>query len=500
MHQPAAIEHLAEALSITTEPRERASIAQVLSTALLFADRCHDAVGILDRAVNELDAVDPVLAQALEAQLIGVSAQQLSTREVHARHFERVRARALGDSPAERQLLAHLAHWTGIAGDAPASVLRTLAERAAAEGELLAEVTSDSQTFYCVPCCLYYSDSLEPARYWLDRALDDARARGSLVGFATASCLRSDVLYRLGELAEAEADARAAIEAAGSEGWVLAPAAVDFLTQVLIERGELTEAEALVAGSQIPTGLDEPVITNWLLHARALLQLANGELQSATDNLLRCGEWFNAWGARNPGVIDWRTDATLALAQLGELDHARRLSAEAIGLSKTMEEPRSLGMALRAAGIIEGGADGVDLLREAVTTLASSPARLEHARALVDLGAALRRQNHRKEAREPLRQGTALAGRSGATVLAGRGQSELIATGARPRRLSLSGIEALTPQERRVAGLAADGLSSPQIAQQLFVTVNTVESHLRHAYAKLDIHSRNELPRALATS
>ena len=73
----------------------------------------------------------------------------------------------------------------------------------------------------------------------------------------------------------------------------------------------------------------------------------------------------------------------------------------------------------------------------------------------------------------------------------------LLATGARPRRLVLSGLEALTPSERRVAEMAADGLSNRDIAQALFVTPKTVEVHLSNAYRKLDIHSRGELPNAL---
>jgi DNA-binding CsgD family transcriptional regulator len=152
------------------------------------------------------------------------------------------------------------------------------------------------------------------------------------------------------------------------------------------------------------------------------------------------------------------------------------------------------------SGVIASGAEAVERLRGAVEVLADAPARLEHARALVDLGAALRRQNKRGEAREPLREGVELARRCGATALVERGQSELIAAGARPRRMALTGVEALTPSERRVAGLAADGLSTPEIAQQLFVTVNTVESHLRHVYAKLGVHSRDELPGALGRS
>jgi DNA-binding CsgD family transcriptional regulator len=74
---------------------------------------------------------------------------------------------------------------------------------------------------------------------------------------------------------------------------------------------------------------------------------------------------------------------------------------------------------------------------------------------------------------------------------------ELLATGARPRRTALTGPDALTSAERRVADLAADGLSNRQIAQHLFITQPTVETHLRHAFHKLGITSRAELPAQL---
>jgi DNA-binding CsgD family transcriptional regulator len=117
---------------------------------------------------------------------------------------------------------------------------------------------------------------------------------------------------------------------------------------------------------------------------------------------------------------------------------------------------------------------------------------------MADLGAALRRCNRRSEARAPLARARGTAHRCGALVLTERAQDELRATGARPRRFALAGSEALTASERRVARLAASGLSNREIAQQLFVTVNTVESHLRHGYLKLGVHSRAELPAALS--
>ena len=149
-------------------------------------------------------------------------------------------------------------------------------------------------------------------------------------------------------------------------------------------------------------------------------------------------------------------------------------------------------------GLVEGGQAGIALLREAVDVLAGSEARLKHARALVDLGAALRRSNQRREARERLREGVDLAGRLGAHGLAERANEEIAATGARPRRVLQTGLDALTASERRVAQLAADGMTNKEIAQALFITMKTVEVHLSHAYRKLEISSRGQLDKALA--
>jgi DNA-binding CsgD family transcriptional regulator len=148
-------------------------------------------------------------------------------------------------------------------------------------------------------------------------------------------------------------------------------------------------------------------------------------------------------------------------------------------------------------GLVIGGERGIEKLRASVELLEQSPRRLELAHALVELGAALRRANRRADAREPLSRGMELAHRCGAVPLVARARAELQATGARPRRLVLTGVDALTAQEHRVAELAAEGLSNPEIAQALFVTRRTVETHLRHAYQKLGIGTRHELTQAL---
>ena len=119
---------------------------------------------------------------------------------------------------------------------------------------------------------------------------------------------------------------------------------------------------------------------------------------------------------------------------------------------------------------------------------------------MTDLGASLRRGNRRAEARDIHRQALELAQRLRANPLADRAREELVATGARPRRLVLSGVDSLTPSERRIAAMAAEGLSNREIAQALFLTLRTVEMHLSNAFRKLDISSRTQLPAALASS
>ena len=169
-----------------------------------------------------------------------------------------------------------------------------------------------------------------------------------------------------------------------------------------------------------------------------------------------------------------------------ELEAARRWGA-----------PGALARALRVLGTLRRE-DGHDLLREAVLIAEASPARLEHAKALVALGSALRRAGQRSESREPLRRGFELASRCGASPLADWARTELYSAGGRPRREALSGPESLTPSERRVAELAAEGRSNRDIAQTLYVTPKTVEVHLTSIYRKLGISTRAALSGSLA--
>jgi len=234
------------------------------------------------------------------------------------------------------------------------------------------------------------------------------------------------------------------------------------------------------------------------LQARGRVRLEVGRVDEALSDFLEVGAIATSLGIANPAYAAWQSQAALSLHRLGRRDEAQEHAAAEVELARTWGAPRPLGISLRVLGLIEGGASGERLLREAVDVLADSGAKLEHARALIDLGGSMRRANSRSDARDVLRRGVDLALQCGAAALASRGNEELAATGARPRSVVLSGVEELTASERRVAHMAAEGKSNKQIAQTLFVTPKTVEQHLGRTYRKLNINSRRNLAAALA--
>ena len=168
-------------------------------------------------------------------------------------------------------------------------------------------------------------------------------------------------------------------------------------------------------------------------------------------------------------------------------------------MARGFGRPRALGAALRAEGLVTGGERGLDLLGEAVTALERSQAPVELARVLTDHGAALRRAGQRTKARAQLERGLDLAHHWGARRIAGQARAELIAAGAKPRRDAITGRDALTASELRVARLAAAGKSNREIAQELFITTKTASAHLSRAYRKLDVTRRNQLAEALVS-
>jgi DNA-binding CsgD family transcriptional regulator len=495
--EPAASEHLREALALTEDPRERAWITLELGRMLFWSEGGgEEAVEAFERAIAELPRDESDLRQRLEAALLTIALEEPALYARAVERLERLRAQPPDSTLGGRILLAALAYHAARAGASLASCVAR-AERALAGGPLYGH---EAGMGWChVGFVLVSADRFDAACDVYDAALADARARGSVFAFALASLLRGNAAYLRGSLVDAEADLRLSIEVSESQGLAAGlPTPFAYVADLLMERGDLDAAAAALG--HVAFGEESPETVHLISFrtSRARLRIMQGRTREGLAELLELGRRYEAIGGRNPAVYSWRPQAALALLELGEHEEARRLAAEEVELARQWGAPRALGKALRTAGLVEGGEAGLPLLREAAEVLEDSPAALEWARALTEHGAALRRANRRTEAREPLRLGLELAHSCGAKPLAQRAHTELLATGARPRRVVLSGLESLTPSERRVAAMGAEGMTNRDIAQALFVTPRTVEAHLSNAYRKLAISSRSQLPDALA--
>jgi DNA-binding NarL/FixJ family response regulator len=380
----------------------------------------------------------------------------------------------------------------------PQQHVRELAERAWGDGALLGAETADGPTWNLLTGALSFSEQLAFSESVCDAVLEDARHRASPMGFATASYCRSYPLYFRGRINDSLADVQLALGARG-EGWeMFLPSAHAVLAWGHIERGELDAARDAIALADDPH-VHENAGYSWLLEARGRLHLATGCAHEALKDFLAAGELLaGRLSMPTPGIIPWRSGAARAAHATGDTDQARALAQENLTLCHRVGAPGMIGRALHTLGLIDTTNNGLTLLQQAADTLALSPAGLEHAHTLVDLGAAHRRRGQRTAAQEPLRQGLALAQKGGATALRERARVELAATGARPRKPVVTGVDSLTPSERRVADMAANGQTNRQIAQALFVTIKAVEAHLHHTYQKLDIDTRKQLADALA--
>lgn len=495
--EPQAPEHLEAALALLDNPLSRARAQLIRGRALSALGRFTEAASAFTAGAADARGRDSDLLVELEADFFGVARLEPALRPNAAAHVDRlVRQAPDEDTSGDRPPLADLALARAWAG-APAAEVLPLAERAWAGGALLAEQGPDASSIYILTGALLAIDALEFELAIVDAALREAQRRGSVMAVATATYCRSVPLYYLARIPDAVADAEQAV-LAERDGWeMFLPTARAFWALALLERGDLVGAERALELRDVERWRESLPYTAYL-HARARLLLAQGRPREALAAAVEEGRLLEeTYGGTARGFLQWRCAAALAAAATGDRKRAALLCEEELEIARAGERAREIGSALRTAAVLERGERRVRLLREAVETLEASQSTLELLRALVDLGGALRRAGHRQEARDPLGRALDVASTRGATVLAAHAREELLASGARPRRTALRGVDALTPSELRVARLAADGLRNREIAEALFVSRKTVDYHLRHVYQKLDA-PREEFARELA--
>ena len=491
--QPDAPVLLAEAVERAPSATQRSELALRGARALAVDGHQHAAIDLCRRALAQPAATPPETLERLEAELV---ASCFGNAGTIAEARDRLR-HPVTDTPRLelwRINAAMQAMFAGRPAEDSLALLRPVLERDALTRE------PDSLLGAIATFVLIANDELDTACALCDAVIDAARPRGWLIALALGSHMRAKALVPAGRIREAEADARLAFD----YKLAVAPMPVVLfalypLVDALTELDALDAADAaLAAAGQLgdpPTGA---VAAAHVLHSRARLRLAQHRAAEAHADLLAAAARWDELGVRHPGFASWRVDAAEALVALGDPGGARRLADEQLDLAERVGLPGPRAAGLRALAGTAAPDERVELLERAADDIARSPRRLEQVRVLVELGAALRRTNRRADAREPLRQALELAERGGMRLLARRARHELHATGARPRRSALSGVDALTPAEHRVATLAAEGHSNREIAEQLYVTQRTVETHLTHVFQKLDISSRSQLGSRMA--
>jgi DNA-binding NarL/FixJ family response regulator len=324
----------------------------------------------------------------------------------------------------------------------------------------------------------------------VEAATRGGSARGLIAVYSSLGFCK----LRLGALPEADGAARVALRILQEGDFTAGLGVAGIAAEVAVEAGELDEAQALLA--LVPGG-PAGVLSVLAPAAMGRLSLARGDGQQALSCFESCLAMFgdDLWGIqiRDVGYLHARSGAAQAWLLLGDRDRARALAESELADARVFGGRRALGIALRVAGLAHPGTEGLRRLTESADVLRQSPAVLERAKSLTELGAALRRSGQRAAARPLLAEALDLAADCGARPLAGRARAELAVAGGRPRRERRRGLDALTPGELRVARLAAEGHTNRQIAHELYVTLKTVETHLAHVYVKLGISGRSEL-------
>jgi DNA-binding CsgD family transcriptional regulator len=483
------VETLIALRSSTEDSIVRAEIAAVLAISLIYRGREEEAVSLLDQSIAELGGSSPLLTLRLRAESL-----ELSTwvREGVPDQLAPAVDEALTMNSFEVRRFLEVASFLEALGLGRSDRAEHLARAAIVDLNSFHEDAMSGFPPTRAAVALVLADRGDEVEGFFDTATDAARRRN--MNAVTADFgMRAVCRFLDGDLTRAQADAEMAFELALPLG---VPLFRDtwrrMLLLTLLERGDHVAAQELV-GNSSPGGAGSGLHGALTHCAWGELRSAMGEHEAARRDFIAAGERISWLPYANPEAVGWRTGLAMTEAALGNRKKAEGLAEEAVGIAREAGGRRGIGVALRVQGVI-GGGDGVEKLGEAVEILAGTRARLQHAKALVDLGAALRRGNRRKDAREPLREGLDMAHRCGAASLEERARTELAATGARPRSARLSGIEALTPSELRVARMASRGMTNREIAQSLFVTTKTIETHLRHVYQKLGIGGRTEFP------
>ncbi|WP_162941803.1 helix-turn-helix transcriptional regulator [Desertimonas flava] len=496
VNDPSAIDHFGEAADAIADPALRLTLVTAQAIAMSVAGR--SAAG-----------VETLRAFAAETPLPGVVHAEVLAGLTFAAWVGSV------DPPVLRRCIADLRAAIDLAGDLdgfPALVLavRALAGALSGEPQELVGPALDSSLANASPqepmhsLWMYVNletmlilDRDRPAAVAIERWLTPARRSGSPAQVSALLYQRAAIAFRAGALGEAEEDAAAALEICSGYGlrYVL-PAPLSLLVDIAREGGDLDRAQQLLRTHDAETRPAECLFDQLLIAARARVHAARGHWDRAIGELERGWAGASDCGCASPGYLAWEGELAGVLAAAGRPKEAVPLAESAIARAAALGLVRARALALRALALAEpaGAHEG---LAEATRIFDALGARLEVARTGVVALAAHDRGGPRPDAAQ-LGHALWLAEECGATAVRDQLRRETRALGLRSKVRPVSGVGALTASERRVASLAKAGLTNKGVAQELFISVKTVETHLARVFRMLGVSSRAELRRSAA--
>jgi DNA-binding CsgD family transcriptional regulator len=489
---------LEEALRSTRPGQARAELLVLLGRLHRHEGDQPRAAQLLRRALAEPAADERVRAEAAQglAATLYFMREELEVARRHGALAVELAERA-GAPAVLAESLADKGNIEALLGRAEAvATFRTALELGEAPGRpRVVDSPSYSQAVF-----LSWTDAHEEAAVGLRERYEEAVARGD----------ESSVPMILATLAVAECLAGRWHEAArvADEGYELAlqmgqrpQQAWSLSARALVRASFGLEAEAradaeralALAGER---GMAVARING--LWALGLLELALDRPAETARLLAPERERLLAAGVAEPGSIRFVPDEIEALIALGRLDEAEPPLGWLEQRGRALDRASALGAAWRCRGLLLAargdGSGAVAALERALVEHARVPIPFERARSLLALGSAQRRAKRKRAARETLGEALATFERLGATIWARRASRELERiSGRAPSR------DELTPTERRVVELVAEGRTNQEAAAALFVSPRTVEFHLRNVFRKLDVHSRAELVRRFAS-
>jgi DNA-binding CsgD family transcriptional regulator/tetratricopeptide (TPR) repeat protein len=482
-------DHLLEAYELLKDPLQRGFIAVINVRLLGLAHRNDEAVDLAERTLAELGPEHEAMRRRIQNSM-----QSISLMDPAVRPFSELAPLldnpvSAGDSLEARMDDGAACYGKMLRND-PASECVPIALRAIEDGQLY-KFDNAGFPLIGVYVTLAVADDDRVIEV-CDRSLAAAADGGALYVPAVARGFKGWALTMRGDIQ----GAFEMLELSRSDieqfdlllGYTQISA---MLTLAGVERGTLEQAESDLSRGEpyLQPGVQRIV---WL-GAKLALRVEQGRNQEAFETAELIENAGMDEMIQNPGWLPWRSLKAEALDGLGRTEEALVLAEEEVAAARRWGAPRALGRALRVLGQLKR-ADGIPDLEEALELLESSSARLEYGWTLAAMGTTLRHARKQVEAREPLTAALKIASVSGAEGLERHAREELDATGAVPRVKDFQGLDSLTPSEKRVAGLAVEGMTNREIAQSLFVTPKTVEVHLSNVYRKLDVASRRELP------